>query len=139
MDKEEVKELALEKSYDAAIAEQIKIAQESGDIPELFVYSHNGRKWMLTLPHSVMAQKRLINLSSQHMAFPADFDKEEAFIRAVAQNTKVDGREVVLDQLSLGELEVLKISYRDGLLLPLFLGGDKEVQAYMKAAIEHLK
>ena len=85
-----------------------------------------------------MAQKRLLNARSQHMANPEDFTLEETFLRLVAQNAKVDGREVVLDQLSLGEIEVLKLAYTDGLLAPLFLGGDREVRKYMEATVSHL-
>lgn len=125
-------------NYAEAISKQIEAAQESGDIPELFTYTHNGKKWVLTLPHSVMAQKRLLNARTQHSANPEDFTKEEIFLRMIAQNAKVDGREVVLDQLSLGEIEVLKLAYTDGLLAPLFLGGDRELRKYMEAAVSRL-
>lgn len=134
MDKEQ--DLAI--NYAEVVNKQIETAQETGDIPELFTYTHSGRKWVLTLPHSVMAQKRLLNARSQHMSDPEDFSKEEVFLRLIAQNAKVDGREVVLDQLSLGEIEVLKLAYTDGLLAPLFLGGDREVRQYMEATIGHL-
>lgn len=132
----EEQDLAL--NYAEAINKQIEAAQETGDIPELFAYTHNGKKWVLTLPHSVMAQKRLLNARGQHTANPEDFSKEETFLRLIAQNAKVDGREVVLDQLSLGEIEVLKLAYTDGLLAPLFLGGDREVRKYMEATISHV-
>ena len=134
MDKEQ--ELAL--NYAETVNRQIEVAQETGDIPELFTYSHNGKKWILTLPHSVMAQKRLLNARAQHMANPEDFSLEETFLRLIAQNAKVDGRDVVLDQLTLGEIEVLKLAYTDGLLAPLFLGGDREVRQYMEATVGHL-
>lgn len=134
MDKEQ--EIAL--NYAETINKQILAAQESGDIPELFTYTHNDRKWVLTLPHSVMAQKRLLNARAQHMTNPEDFSLEETFLRLIAQNAKVDGRDVVLDQLSLGEIEVLKLAYTDGLLAPLFLGGDREVRQYMEATVGHL-
>jgi len=132
----EEQDLAL--NYAELVNKQIERAQESGDIPELFAYSHNGKKWVLTLPHSVMAQKRLLNARTQHSANPEDYVKEEAFLRMIAQNAKVDGREVVLDQLTLGEIEVMKLAYTDGLLAPLFLGGDREVRKYMEAAIANL-
>lgn len=132
----EEQDLAL--NYAEAINKQIEAAQETGDIPELFAYTHNGKKWVLTLPHSVMAQKRLLNARGQHTANPEDFSKEETFLRLIAQNAKVDGREVVLDQLSLGEIEILKLAYTDGLLAPLFLGGDREVRKYMEATISHV-
>lgn len=134
MDKEQ--ELTI--NYVEVINKQIETAQETGDIPELFTYNHGGKKWVLTLPHSVMAQKRLLNARSQHMSDPEDFNKEEIFLRLIAQNAKVDGRDVVLDQLSLGEIEVLKLAYTDGLLAPLFLGGDREVRQYMEATVSHL-
>ena len=132
------KEQQIELNYAETINKQIEIAQQSGDIPESFAYVHNGKKWLLTLPHSVMAQKRILNARGLHAANPEDFAKEEAFLRLVAQNAKVDGREVVLDQLSLGEIEVLKLAYTDGLLAPLFLGGDREVRKYMEATVSHL-
>lgn len=132
------KEQELELNYREVIDKQIEMAQENGDVPELFTYAHNGKKWVLTLPHSVMAQKRLLNARGMHAANPEDFSKEELFLRLVAQNAKVDGREVVLDQLSLGEIEVLKLAYTDGLLAPLFLGGDREVRKYMEATVSHL-
>lgn len=134
MDKEQ--ELAL--NYAEVINKQIEAAQETGDIPEVFSYTHNGKKWVLTLPHSVMAQKRLLNARTQHMGDPEDFAKEEVFLRLIATNAKVDGREVILDQLSLGEIEVMKLAYTDGLLAPLFLGGDREVRQYMEATVGHL-
>lgn len=132
----EEQDLAL--NYAEAINKQIEAAQETGDIPELFAYTHNGKKWVLTLPHSVMAQKRLLNARAQHTANPEDFSKEEMFLRLIAQNAKVDGREVILDQLSLGEIEILKLAYTDGLLAPLFLGGDRELRKYMEATISHI-
>lgn len=135
MDKEQ--ELVI--NYKQVIDEQIRVAQETGDIPELFSYTHGGKKWILTLPHSVMAQKRLLNARTQHLIDPDDFNKEEIYLRLIAQNAKVDGRDVVLDQLSLGEIEVLKLAYTDGLLAPLFLGGDREVRQYMEATVGHLK
>ena len=134
MEKEQ--ELAL--NYAEVINKQIEAAQETGDIPEVFSYTHNGKKWVLTLPHSVMAQKRLLNARSRHMSDPEDFAQEEMFLRLIAANAKVDGREVVLDQLSLGEIEVMKLAYTDGLLAPLFLGGDREVRTYMEATVSHL-
>ena len=132
----EEQDLAL--NYAEAINKQIEAAQETGDIPELFAYTHNGKKWVLTLPHSVMAQKRLLNARAQHTANPEDFSKEEVFLRLIAQNAKVDGREVILDQLTLGEIEILKLAYTDGLLAPLFLGGDRELRKYMEATISHV-
>ena len=135
MDKEQ--ELVI--NYKQVIDEQIRVAQETGDIPELFSYTHGGKKWILTLPHSVMTQKRLLNARTQHLMDPDDFNKEEIYLRLIAQNAKVDGRDVVLDQLSLGEIEVLKLAYTDGLLAPLFLGGDREVRQYMEATVGHLK
>lgn len=132
----EEQDLAL--NYAEAINKQIEAAQETGDIPELFAYTHNGKKWVLTLPHSVMAQKRLLNARAQHTANPEDFSKEEMFLRLIAQNAKVDGREVILDQMTLGEIEILKLAYTDGLLAPLFLGGDRELRKYMEATISHV-
>jgi len=132
------KEQDLVRNYTDIINKQIEAAQETGDIPEVFAYSHGGKKWVLTLPHSVMAQKRLLNARAKHMAEPDEFAHEEAFLRMIAQNAKVDGRDVVLDQLSLGEIEVLKLAYTDGLLAPLFLGGDREVRQYMEATVSHL-
>ena len=61
------------------------------------------------------------------------FEAEAELLKLIAANTTVDGRPVVLDQLSIGELEVMKLAYLDGLILPLSLGGDKDVTTYMEA------
>lgn len=112
-------------------------AQSSGDIPETFVYTHNEHQWVLTLPRSVMAQKRLLH--ARNTFFQTNtYEAEEEMLKLFAQNAKVDGRDVNLNQLSMGEIEVLKIAYMDGLLLPLSLGGETAVMNYMKATVENL-
>ncbi len=126
-------------NYLAAIKKRVDAAQESGDIPSDFVFSFNDKTFLMTLPHSVMAQKKLLNLRNKHLERPDDFDAEEAFLRMVAANTRINGSVVSLDQLELGEVEVIKTAYMDSLLLPLFLGGDRAVTSYMKAAAANLQ
>lgn len=134
---EETKQIA--ESYLAAVKKRVDAAQESGDIPSDFVFSFNEKTFVMTLPRSVMAQKKLLHLRTKHLTEPEDFDAEEAFLRAVASNTRVNGAIVNLEQLDLGEIEVMKTAYMDSLLLPLSLGGDKALTTYMKAAAANLK
>lgn len=119
--------------YDAAIRKRADAAQESGDIPSDFVYSHGGHTWLMVLPQSVMAQKRLIAAQDKYL-ISGDFAAEEAFLKLVVPNVKVDGNPVNLEQLDLGSLEVMKTAYMDCLLLPLSRGGDQTLLNYMKIA-----
>ena len=115
----------INEQYLAAIKHNVEAAQETGDIPSDFVFSFNDKTWVLTLPQSVMAQKRLMNLRNKFLSEPDNFAVEEEFLRAIAKNTRLNGNIVNIDQLDYGEVEVLKIAYMDSLLLPLSLGGDK--------------
>lgn len=128
---ENVKEIG--KAYIEAVKKRAEAAQETGDIPEDFVYSHGGHTWLMTLPHSVMAQKRLLAARDKYVSTD-DFADEEALLRLIVPNVKVDGNPVNLDQLDLGALEVMKIAYMDSLLLPLSRGGDTALTNYMKLA-----
>lgn len=123
-----------EEKYTEAIKARVEAAQNSGDIPELFDYVHNEKHWVMILPHSVMQQKRMVYARNAYL-FQNTYEAEEALLKMIAANTKVDGRPVILDQLSMGEIEVMKLAYMDGLLLPLSLGGDKEVKTYMEAML----
>ena len=67
-----------QEQYVEIIEKAVKAAQETGDIPELFTYKHNEKSWVLTLPHSVMAQKRLIAAQDKYL-ISGDFAAEEAF------------------------------------------------------------
>lgn len=131
------KELAerdeVEKGYAEAMKRRAEALQESGDIPSDFVYSYKGQTWLLVLPQSVMAQKRLIAARDKYF-MTDDFAAEEAFLRLIAPNVKVDGRPINIDTLDLGALEIMKTAYMDSLLLPLFRGGAKEVTEYMRQA-----
>ena len=120
-------------AYLDAIRRRVDSAQESGDIPEDFVYSYAGHTWLMVLPHSVMAQKRLLAARDKYLT-TEDFADEEAFLRLIVPNVKVDGVPVNLDQLDLGALEIMKTAYMDSLLLPLSRGGDTAVTNYMKLA-----
>lgn len=121
-----------EELYTQAIKARVEAAQNSGDIPELFDFVHNNRRWVMTLPHSVMQQKRMVYARNAFI-MQNTFEAEAELLKLIAANTTVDGRPVVLDQLSIGELEVMKLAYLDGLILPLSLGGDKDVTTYMEA------
>jgi len=123
--------------YKEIVDKQVKIAQESGDIPSDYVYSFNEKTWLLTLPQSVMAQKRLLFLMTTYLNDPT-FDNDEKLLREVAKQTKVNGAAVNIEQLELGEIEVLKTAYMDGLLLPLFRGGEKAIEKFMQATVQIL-
>lgn len=123
----------ISKAYVEAIKKRVDAAQESGDIPQDFVYSHNGHTWLMTLPHSVMTQKRMLAARDKYLT-TEDFADEEALLRLIVQNVKVDGQPVNLEQLDIGSLEVMKTAYMDSLLLPLSRGGDTALTNYMKAA-----
>lgn len=125
-----------EEKYTDLMVKRVDDLQSSGDIPELYSYEFGKKQWVLTLPHSVMEQKRILYARNEY-AQKNDFESEKKLLDLIAANAKVDGRQVVLDQLEIGEIEVLKLSYIDGLILPLFLGGDKAVLKYMEDVVEH--
>ena len=125
-----------EEKYTDLMVKRVDELQKGGDIPELYTYSFNDKSWVLTLPHSVMEQKRILYARNDYAA-KNDFESEKKLLDLIAANAKVDGRQVVLDQLEIGEIEVLKLSYIDGLILPLFLGGDKAVLKYMEDVVAH--
>lgn len=125
-----------EEKYTDLMVKRVDDLQSSGDIPELYSYEFNKKQWVLTLPHSVMEQKRILYARNEY-AQKNDFESEKKLLDLIAANAKVDGRQVALDQLEIGEIEVLKLSYIDGLILPLFLGGDKAVLKYMEDVVAH--
>jgi hypothetical protein len=120
------------------VKNKVESVQQSGDIPETFTYPHNGHNWVLLLPRSVMAQKRLVHLRNAYLVSNS-YETEEALLQAIVKNVKMDGREVTLEQLTMGEIEVLKIAYMDGLLLPLSLGGENAVLKYMETTVANAK
>ena len=124
--------------YVDVIKKSVEAVQGSGDIPTSFVYSHNSNTWTLTLPQSVMAQKRLMHARNKFL-LEDSYEAEEAFLTLVAKNALVNGSPVNLELLDLGELEVLKTAYLDSILLPLSLGGEKSLAAYMEAAVANIK
>lgn len=124
--------------YVDVIKKSVEAVQGSGDIPTSFVYSHNSKTWTLTLPQSVMAQKRLMHARNKFL-LEDSYEAEEAFLTLVAKNALVNGSPVNLELLDLGELEVLKTAYLDSILLPLSLGGEKSLAAYMEAAVANIK
>ena len=111
--------------------------QASGTGQNSFGYSHKGQNWLLTLPRSVMEQKRLLHLRNEYI-LNGTFEAEKAMLDVMAAHAMCDGKPVRLDMLDLGDIEVLKIAYLDGLLLPLSLGGEKAVTTYMEAAVANL-
>lgn len=128
----------VQKEYLETVQRRTDAVQASGDIPEMFTFTHNDRQWVLTLPRSVMAQKRLLHIQGEYFA-KQTYEAEEEMLKLFAQNATVDGRPVSLNSLTMGEIEVLKLAYMDGLLLPLFLGGENEVQKYKQAAVLNLR
>ena len=130
-------ELKISEAYKNVVREEAKKAQDSGDIPEEYVYDFNGKRWVLLLPHTVMAQKRLLFARNTYFA-DGTYEAEEEFLKLIAANSQVDGRPVVLNQLDMGEVETLKLAYMDGLLLPLSQGGNEAVVRYMKQTVEKL-
>lgn len=135
---EAIDEKTVNEQYLDLVKKKIESVQQSGDIPEMFTYSHEGHNWVLLLPRSVMAQKRLVHLRNAFIVTNT-YEAEEALLQAIIKNVKMDGREVTLEQLTMGEIEVLKIAYMDGLLLPLSLGGENAVKKYMQATITSAK
>jgi len=131
---EALNEKTVNEQYLDLVKQKIESVQQSGDIPEMFTYSHEGHNWVLLLPRSVMAQKRLLHLRNAFLVSNT-YEAEEAMLQAIIKNVKMDGHEITLEQLTMGEIEVLKIAYMDGLLLPLSLGGDNAVMKYMKATV----
>lgn len=134
---EEKKVQSVSEAYVQTILKRVEEAQTTGDIPESFVYSHNNKTWLMTLPHSVMAQKRLIHARNQYLA-KEDFDSEAVLLKLIAENTRCNNQPFNVDTLEYGEIEVMKTAYMDGLLLPLSQGGDKALNDFMKAAVANL-
>ena len=134
---EEKKVQSVSEAYVQTILKRVEEAQTTGDIPESFVYSHNNKTWLMTLPHSVMAQKRLIHARNQYLA-KEDFDSEAVLLKLIAENTRCNNQPFNVDTLEYGEIEVMKTAYMDGLLLPLYQGGDKALNDFMKAAVANL-
>ena len=124
---------ATTEAYMEAIKKRVDAAQQSGDIPTEFVYSHDGHTWLMTLPQSVMAQKHLLHARDEFLQ-EGSFETEEKFLRLIAPNVRMDGALVNLEMLDMGSLEIMKTAYMDCLLLPLSLGGDKKLAEYMKIA-----
>lgn len=138
-DKNKVKAKDISEKYLAAVKKRIEAAQSTGDVENSFVYSFNGKTWVMALPPSVMTQKRLLHLRDFMLKNPDDADADETFIRTIAKYVQVNGGNVNVDILEYGELEVMKLAYLDGLLLPLSLGGGLAVEKYMEAAVANLK
>ena len=128
----------LSKQYVEIITKQIEAAQKDGVIPTSFAYSFNGKEWVLTLPHTVMEQKRLLHLRGQYSA-TMSFEDEAAFLEAIVPHVRCDNHPMNLNDFSLGELEVLKMAYSDGLIAPLFQGGDRAVTSFMEETVKRLK
>lgn len=130
---EEKKSIAVK--YVEAISEKVKVAQEAGNVPTSYTYEFNQKNWVLTLPRSVMAQKRMVHVRNEYLR-TGSFENEEALLNMIVANMTVSGHQVSLNELDFNEIEVLKTAYMDELLLPLSLGGDKAVGTYMGQVLE---
>ena len=64
---EDKKTTTVAEAYVQTILQRVEVAQKTGDIPSSFVYSHNNKTWLMTLPHSVMAQKRLVHARDKYV------------------------------------------------------------------------
>lgn len=123
-------EKSIAQQYVEAISEKVKVAQESGDIPTTYSFEMNQKRFVLSLPRSVMTQKRMVHIRNEYLR-TSSFEDEEALLTLIVANTTVSGHQVTVNDLEFDELEVLKTAYLDELLLPLSLGGDKAVGTYM--------
>lgn len=133
----EKNEKTVNEQYLEAMSKRTEAVQASGEVPSRYVYEHEGHTWVLTLPRSVMEQKKLIHARNEYYATDS-YEAEDKMLRMMAQNARVDDREVKLEQLDLGQIEVLKLAYLDGLLLPLSLGGENALKKYMQTAVQNL-
>lgn len=130
-------EKTLNEQYLEKINALVERAQESGEVSNTFTYSHSDKTWVLTLPRSVMEQKRLVHVRNEYFA-KGSFEAEKQMLEMMCANAMCNGKPVRLEMLEYGDLEVLKLAYLDGLLLPLSLGGEKSLLTYMEAAVENL-
>ena len=131
---EKTKQPQMSDVYFEKVLKKIEAAQASNDIPMSYTFMFEGKQFVLTLPRSVMAQKRLVYMRNQ-MLSSGSFEAEEAFISAITDNITLNGQPLNINDLEYGEIEVLKTAYMDELLLPLSLGGDKMVGKYMKQIV----
>lgn len=127
-------EKSLNEQYLDAMTKRTENVQATGEVPSRYVYENEGHTWVLTLPRSVMEQKRLIHARNEYFARET-YETEEVLLRLMVANARVDEHEVRLENLSLGEIEVMKLAFLDGLLLPLSLGGENAVKTYMQKVI----
>lgn len=120
--------------YFDKVLKKIEAEQASNDIPMSYTFMFEDKQFVMTLPRSVMAQKRLVYMRNQMLASNT-FEAEEAFINAIAENITLNGHPLNINDLEYGDIEVIKTAYMDELLLPLSLGGDKRVTQYMKQIV----
>ena len=124
-------EKTVNEQYLDLVKKKIESVQQSGDIPEMFTYSHEGHNWVLLLPRSVMAQKRLVHLRNAYL-ISNSYEAEEALLQALIKNAKMDGHEVGLEQLTMGEIEVFKKSaYKEAAYLLGTKLSDEEIEEYI--------
>jgi len=120
--------------YFDKVLKKIEAEQANNDIPMSYTFMFEDKQFVMTLPRSVMAQKRLVYMRNQMLASNT-FEAEEAFINAIAENITLNGHPLNINDLEYGDIEVIKTAYMDELLLPLSLGGDKRVTQYMKQIV----
>lgn len=134
---EDKKTTTVAEAYVQTILQRVEVAQQTGDIPESFVYSHNNKTWLMTLPRSVMEQKRLVHARNMYLE-KGDFESEAELLKLIAKNTRCNNQPFNLDTLEYKEVDVMKTAYMDGLLLPLSQGADKSLNDFMAAAVANL-
>lgn len=129
--------MSLQENYTKLIEENIKKVQETGIVPEDFVYSFNGKTWLLVIPTGALKQKYLVSLLTEYTRSQTA-ESEDALIKGIMPYCKVNGELVDVNTINLRELEVLKTAYMDGLLLPLYQGEAQAVEKFMSDAIKNL-
>lgn len=128
------KEQNVAEEYIKRVTERVKRAQEANDCPSTYSFTYGNKNWLLMLPRSVMAQKRLMHIRNQYLS-TGSYDAEEELLRAIVENVTVDGHSVSINDLEYNEIEVIRTAYLDELLLPLSLGGDKAIGEYMSQTL----
>lgn len=126
----------LSKLYIDKVVKKAKVAQETNDIPTTYAFSYNEKDFLMMLPRSVMAQKKMVFVRNEYLSTNS-FEKEEELLGMILENTTVGGHSLSINDLDFGEIEVVKTAYLDELILPLSLGGDKAITEYMQKVVNN--
>lgn len=121
-------------AYKEKIDSKIQEAQKSHDVPSVYAFNIGEKKFVCTLPRSVMAQRRIVYMQRAYAATGA-LDAEEALLTSIVENTTLNGRALNINDLEYDEIEVLRVAYTDELILPLFLGGGQAIKKYMAEVV----